>query len=154
MQDRASKSRFYIDNFPRRSGRSKYFAYLGTYMLFVEQPVVSLSLYNGANEWLLGPGRDESTKFNRSHSKMNIRNRWSPIHISHGFAFELHILHKSDNLLHYMIAHRRCDKPNSVQSMKSWDNYATSFDAGLITDHMKLGLWLLFCHDVDDTCCS
>ena len=27
-------------------GRSQYFAYLGTYVLFVEQPVVSLSLCN------------------------------------------------------------------------------------------------------------
>ena len=29
-----------------------YFAYLRTYVLFVEQPVVSLSLYNGAIQWL------------------------------------------------------------------------------------------------------
>ena len=35
-----------------RSGRSNNFAYLGTYGLFVEQPLVSLSLYNGAIQWL------------------------------------------------------------------------------------------------------
>ena len=95
MRDTTPKSRFYTDDFPRRSGRSKYFAYLGTYMLFVEQPVVILSLYDGGNQWLLEPGCDESTTFNRSHLKMYVRNRWSPIHISHGFAFNLHILHNS-----------------------------------------------------------
>ena len=47
------KSRFNTDDFPGRSGRSKYFAYLGTYMLFVDQPVVSLSLSHRANQWLL-----------------------------------------------------------------------------------------------------
>ena len=87
------------------------------------------SLYNGANQWLLEPGWDETTTFNRSHLKMHVRNRWSPIHISHGFAFKLHILHKSDNLLHFEIAYRRCDKPDTVQLMKSWGNYATSCDA-------------------------
>ena len=38
-----TKSRVYTDRFPRRRGRSKHFAYLGTYVLFVEQPLVSLS---------------------------------------------------------------------------------------------------------------
>ena len=47
------KSRFNTDDFPGRSGRSKYFAYLGTYMLFVDQPVVSLSFSHRANQWLL-----------------------------------------------------------------------------------------------------
>ena len=32
-------------------GGPNIFAYLGTYVLFVEQPVVSLSLYNGAIQW-------------------------------------------------------------------------------------------------------
>ena len=131
MRDRTQKSRVYTDDFPRRSGRSKYFAYLGTYVLFVKPRVVSLSLYNGTNQWLLKPGWDGPTTFNRSHLKMYVRNRWSPIHISHGFAFKLHILHKSDNLLHYEIAYRRCDTPDTVQCMKSWENYATTFDAGL-----------------------
>ena len=36
------------------------------------------------------------------------------------------------NLLHYEIVYKRCDKPDSVQFTKSWENYATSFDAGLI----------------------
>ena len=100
-------------------------------MLFVEQPVVSLSLYNRANQWLLEPGWDGSTTFNRSRLKMYVRNRWSPIHISHGFAFKLHIWHKSENPFHWEIAYRRCHKPDSLQFMKSWENYATSFDAGL-----------------------
>ena len=38
----------YTDGFQRVGGKSKYFAYLDTYVLFVEQPVVSLSLCNGA----------------------------------------------------------------------------------------------------------
>ena len=58
MRDRTPKAGFYTDDFPRRSGRSKYFAYLGTYMLFVEQPVVTLSLYNRVNQWLFEPGWD------------------------------------------------------------------------------------------------
>ena len=41
--------------------------------------------------WLLQPGWDGSTTFNRSHLKMYVRNQWSLIHISHGFAFKLHI---------------------------------------------------------------
>ena len=113
-KDRTPKSTFYTDDFPRRSGRSKYFAYLGTYMLLMAQLVVSLSLYNRANDCLLKPGWDESSTVNRSNLKMYVRNRWSPIHICHRFAFKLHILHKSDNLLHYEIAYR-CDKPDSVQ---------------------------------------
>ena len=32
---------------------------------------------------------------NRSHLKMCVGNRWSPIHISHGFALKSYILHKS-----------------------------------------------------------
>ena len=54
--------------------------------------------------------------------------QWSPIHISHGFAFKLHILQKSDNLLYYEIVFRRCDKLDSVQFMKSLRNIV---DAGL-----------------------
>ena len=72
------------------------FAYLGTYVVFMEQPVVSLSLYNGTIHWLLGPGWEWSMASSRSHLKMYVRNRWSPIHNSHAFAFKLHILHKSD----------------------------------------------------------
>ena len=53
-----NRSRVYTDDFPRRSGRSKYFAYLGTYVLFVEQPVVSLWLNNRVNHWLSEPGWD------------------------------------------------------------------------------------------------
>ena len=50
MRDWNPKSRIYTDGFPRRSmrsGRSNYFNFndLGTYVLFVEQSVVSLSLY-------------------------------------------------------------------------------------------------------------
>ena len=61
---------------------------------------------------------------------MCVRNRWSPIQISLGLAFELHILYKSDNLLNYEIAYRRCDKRDSVQFKKNWENYATSLYAG------------------------
>ena len=32
------------------------FSHLGTYVLFMEQPVVCLSLYNRANHWFLEPG--------------------------------------------------------------------------------------------------
>ena len=47
----------------KRSGRSKYFPYLGTYLLFVEQSVVSLLLWNSksftlpqpANHLLISP---------------------------------------------------------------------------------------------------
>ena len=67
-------------------------------------------------QWLVARARmGRSTIFNRSHLKMFIKNRWSPVHISHGFAFKLYILHKSDNLLHQEIAYRRFDKPDSVQ---------------------------------------
>ena len=52
-------------------------------------------------------------------------------HISHGFASKLHILHKSDNILLWVIAYRRCDKPDDIQIMKSREKYAASFDAGL-----------------------
>ena len=90
------------DGFPRRSGRSKHFAYLNTYMLFCWKPVVSWFLYNRANQWLLEPG----------------------------FAFKLHILHKSYNFLHKQIAYRRCNKPNNVQCMKCWEDYATWLDVG------------------------
>ena len=76
MRDRTIKSRFYTDNFLRRSGRLMYFAYHGT-LLFVEQPVVSFSLYNRANQWLLESGWDGSTTFNSSSLKMYGRNRWS-----------------------------------------------------------------------------
>ena len=37
---------------------------------------------------------------NRPHLKMYVRNRWSPIHISNRFTSKLHILHKSDNIVH------------------------------------------------------
>ena len=36
---------------------------------FVKPRMVSLSLYNGTNQWLLKPGWDGSTTFNRSHLK-------------------------------------------------------------------------------------
>ena len=36
-------------------------------------------------------------------------------------------------LVHCIFAYRRCDKPDNVQFMKSWENYATLFDAGLRT---------------------
>ena len=41
-------------------------------------------------------------------------------------------LHKSDNTVHWDLpALRRCDKPDNVQFMKSWEKYVASFDAGL-----------------------
>ena len=55
------------------------------------------------------------------HLKKYVRNRWSPIHISHRFTSKLHILHKSDNIVHWVFAYRRCDKPDDVQFMKSWE---------------------------------
>ena len=33
--------------------------------------------------------------------------------------------------VHWTFAYRRCDNRDNVQFMKSWENYATSFDAGL-----------------------
>ena len=77
-------------------GGPKIFACLSTYGLFVEQPVVSLLLYNGAVQWLMEAGWEWPAVFSRSHLKIQVRNRWSPIHILHRFASKLHILHKSD----------------------------------------------------------
>ena len=45
---------FKTDDAPKK--KSNYFAYLGTYVLFVEQPVVSMSLNNGPIQWLLEAG--------------------------------------------------------------------------------------------------
>ena len=44
-----------------------------------------------------------------------VRNRWSPIHISNRFTSKLHILHKSDNIVHWVFAYRRGDKPDDVE---------------------------------------
>ena len=49
----------------------------------------------------------------------------------HGFAFKLHISHKSGFCVRWIFAYRRCDNHDNVQFMKSWEKYATSFDAGL-----------------------
>ena len=54
-------------SFPKKElGGQKNFSYLGTYVLFVEQPVVSLSLYNGAIQWLVGTGWEGPVLSNRS----------------------------------------------------------------------------------------
>ena len=74
-------------------------------------------------------GRDLG-KDKRPHFKMYVRN-WSPINISNRFTSKLHILNKSDNIVHWVFAYRRCDKPDNVQFMKSWKKYAALFDAGL-----------------------
>ena len=84
-----------------------------------------------AIQWLIEEGWEGPAIFNRFHLKMYIRNRWSPIDISYAFAFKLHILHKFYNILYWVIAYRRCDKPDSVQFMKSWEKHETSFEAGL-----------------------
>ena len=68
---------------------------------------------------------------NRSALKMYVRNRWSPIHIFHGFASKLHILHASGNAVQWVFSYRRCDKPNNFRFMKSWEKYVASFDPGL-----------------------
>ena len=44
---------------------------------------------------------------------------------------DIHILHKSDNILYWVIGYRRCDKPDNIQIMKSRERYAALFDAGL-----------------------
>ena len=62
---------------------------------------------------------------------MYVMDRWSPIHIFHGFASKLHILHKSDNTVDWIFAYRRCEKPDNVQFMKSWEKYVVSFASGL-----------------------
>ena len=49
----------------------------------------------------------------------------------YGFASKLHILYKSVNIVHWVSVYRRCGKPDDVQCIKSSENYATSFDAGL-----------------------
>ena len=72
---------WYHARFAGGEWRSKYFAYLGTYVLFVEQPVVSLSLCNGAIQWLVEVGWEWPVIFNRLPLQMYARNRWSPIHI-------------------------------------------------------------------------
>ena len=38
-----------------------------------------------------------------------------------------------------MIAYKRCDKPDRVQFMKSWEKYATSFEAG--SSNHTIDLW-------------
>ena len=59
-------------------------------------------------------------------------NPWSVCQsIFHGSASKLHILHKSECFAHWIFAYRRCDKHYNVQFMKSRENYAASFDAGL-----------------------
>ena len=75
---------------------------------------------------------------------MYVRNRWSRIHIFHGFVSKLHILHKSDNTAHWVIAYRRCDKPENFQVMKSWEKYEASFGAGLtpLTEETEGNWWL------------
>ena len=130
LRDRTLTSRGYAYDFPMRSGWSNYFVNLSTYVLFVEQPVVSLPLYNGAILWLLEAGWEGIAISNRPYLNMYVRYLWSPVHISHGFAFKLHILHKSDNIPHWVIVYR-CTKPDSVQFMRNWEKYATSFEAGL-----------------------
>ena len=42
---------------------------------------------------------------NRPYLKIYVRNRWSPIHISNRFTSKLHILHKSDNIVHWVYAY-------------------------------------------------
>ena len=54
---------------------------------------------------------------NSPHLKMYVRNRWSPIHISNRSTSKLHILNKSDTIVHWVFAYIICDNP--------------SFDAGL-----------------------
>ena len=61
------------------------------------------------------------------HLKKYVRNRWSPIHISNIFTPNLHILHKSDNIILWVFAYRRCDKPDDVQFMKSWEKVCRIF---------------------------
>ena len=51
-----------------------------------------------------------------------------------GFACKLHILHKSDNIVHWVFAYRICDKPDNIQFMKSREKYVASFDAGLTSN--------------------
>ena len=85
QHERTPKSRIYTDDFPR-SGRSKYFAYFGNYVLFLDQPVVSLSLYNRANQWLLQPAPTRMGQINNigpSHLKMEVRNCQEKLVISH-----------------------------------------------------------------------
>ena len=51
-------------------GGRKIFACLSTYRLFVEQPVVSWSLYNGATQWPMERGWEWPAVFSRSHLKI------------------------------------------------------------------------------------
>ena len=112
--------RVYKIGFPSRRG--KIFAYHSTYVLFVEQSVVSLPLYNGAIQWLVEAEWEAPAISNRSRLKMYVRNRRSLINISHGFASQLHIFQKSDNIFNWVIPYRRYGKPDNLQFMKSWEN--------------------------------
>ena len=77
-------------------GGQKKYAYSGTYMLFVEQPVVSLSLYNGAI-------KEGPVISNRTHLiKVDQESVITDSHL-YGFTSKLHILHKSDNIVHLSI---------------------------------------------------
>ena len=70
------------------------FAYLGTYVLFVDQPLVSLSLYNRATQLLMG--------LTISIYPLPFENvgQESVIIYLHFYAFpsEVHIWHKFDNI--------------------------------------------------------
>ena len=60
----------YTDAFPKRKGGRKVSTCLSTYGLFVEQSVVSLSLYNGAIQWLMGIVWEWPAVFSLSDLKM------------------------------------------------------------------------------------
>ena len=112
---------------------SNYIWVIGNFIAYLSAPYIrdlDFSLYNGACPCLLEAGCDGPAISNRSHLKMLVRNRWLPIHIFHGFASKLHILHKSDNIVHWVFAYRRFGKPDNVQFMKSWEKYGASFDDG------------------------
>ena len=76
MRNRNPKSMVYMDDFPRGVGRQNILLILTPIcVLFVEQPVVSLSLSNGAIQWLVGVGWEWPVISNRSPLKMYVRNR-------------------------------------------------------------------------------
>ena len=131
MRDRDPKSKVHTNAFPR------IFADLGNYVPFVEQPVVSLSLYNGAIQWLMEARWEELVNSTRSHLKMEVRKRWLPIHIFMDLLSNYTFYTNLTLLSIGVFAYRRFDKHDNVQFMRNWEKYAASFDAGLTANAIE-----------------
>ena len=112
-------------------GGQKIFACFRAYMLFVGQ-LWSVSRY------IMGPFSGRWRLVGRTNPVSNPPTWKCRSGIGdHRFPFSMDLLPNYTfytNLAFfvlYIFAYRRCDKHDDVQFMKSWENYATSFEAGL-----------------------